>query len=226
MRDMVFVVAVLLGGGAAVQAAPQIDAAGSSLIHRDGAPVLTPLGHGPAVGDGQPSVAPPPADAAARRRARLDGLFERLAKAQDQTEAAAIDGMIAQVMIQSGSDTADLLMRRAVLAMDAKDNTTALAVLDKLVELRPTWAEAWNKRATVRYLDDDDRGSMADIGRVLALEPRHFGALSGMGLILHRNGQDKSALRVFRSAAAINPQNPGVKLLIEQIVPAVEGSDL
>ena len=61
-------------------------------------------------------------------------------------------------------------------------------LLDKLIVLQPDWAEAWNKRATVRYLMDDEQGSMADIARVLVLEPRHFGALSGMGMILERGG--------------------------------------
>ena len=110
--------------------------------------------------------------------------------------------------------------------MADKSFDTASSLLDKIIVLRPRWAEAWNKRATVRYLTDDDVGSMADIGQVLTLEPRHFGALSGMGLILHRNGDDKAALTVLRRAAVIDPQNTQVKSMIEDLTPAVEGKDL
>ena len=67
---------------------------------------------------------------------------------------------------------------------------------------------------------------MEDISHVLALEPRHFGALSGMGFILHRNGDDKAALTVLRRAQVVNPQQPEVKTLIDHLVPDVEGHDL
>ena len=172
------------------------------------------------------SEPPPEKSPAERRKARVDELFTRLAQAKDETEAGAIGAMLNRVWLQSGSDTADLLMGRAVTAMDGKDYQTAEAILDKVVTLQPGWAEAWNKRATVRYLRDEDPESMLDIGRTLALEPRHFGALSGMGIILHRNGQDRSALRVLRKAATINPQDRAVKSLIDQIAPDVDGHDI
>ncbi len=163
---------------------------------------------------------------AERRTRQLDELYQRLAGAKDAEEAGAIGNSIAQVLLRSGSDTADVLMSRALMAMGSKDYSTAQAVLDKVIVLRPRWAEAWNKRATVRFLDNDDIGSMADIGHVLALEPRHFGALSGMGLILHRDGDDKAALVVLRRAAAIDPQDREVKSLVDQLTPVVEGRDL
>lgn len=169
---------------------------------------------------------PPEKSPAERRKARVDDLFDRLAQAKDETEAQSIGAMLNRVWLQSGSDTADLLMSRAVSAMDGKDYKTAESILDKVVSLQPGWAEGWNKRATVRYLQDDDARSMRDIGRTLALEPRHFGALSGMGIILHRNGQDRAAMTVLRKAAAINPQDKAVKALIDQIAPDVDGRDI
>ncbi len=134
--------------------------------------------------------------------------------------------LLDRLWLQSGSDTADLLMTHALACIQAQDYKCAGDLLDKVVTLRPDWAEGWNQRATLRYLTDDDMDSMADISRVLALEPRHFGALSGMGYILHRNGNDKAALTVFRKAAAINPQNKGIKALIDELAPNVEGHDL
>ncbi len=175
---------------------------------------------------GQPSatVAPTPQlSPAERRKARVGDLLTRLSQAKDPTEAGAIGTMLDHLWLQSGSDTADLLMERALSAIGSHEYKTAEAVLDKVVTLRPDWPEAWNRRATLHYLQDDDTQSMADIGHVLALEPRHFGALSGMGFILHRNGDDKAALTVLRRAAAINPQDASVKTLIEQLTPEVEG---
>jgi tetratricopeptide (TPR) repeat protein len=178
-------------------------------------------------------AAPPPADdtdaratPAERRKARIDDLFKRLATAQDEAEANAVATMLDRLWLRSGSPTADLLMTRALAAMASSDYKIAEDLLDKVVTLRPAWSEAWNQRATVHYLDNDDVASMADIGRVLALEPRHFGALSGMGFILHRNGDDKGALRVLRQAATINPKNKDINALIQQLTPEVEGRDL
>lgn len=213
----------------------------SRLIMPDGSVVPLPpgmRGFGP---DGPEIVLPPPPPSAAdnhtspskpqpslaeRRKQQLDELYDRLAKAKDAEEAGAIGAMIGQALLRSGSDTADLVMQRAVTAMDAKDYPTATNLLDKIIILQPGWAEAWNKRATVRYLVDDDAGSMADIGHVLMLEPRHFGALSGMGLILHRNGEDKAALTVLRRAAGINPQDSQVKTMVDELTHAIEGSEL
>ena len=181
-------------------------------------------------------AAPPPARADAaplpeqspdeRRKQRVDDLFRRLAAAKDETEATAIQAMLDRIWLQSGSDTADLLMTRVLSAMQSKDLPLAESLLDKIVALQPGWPEAWNERATVYYLDGQDVQSMTDISHVLTLEPRHFGALSGMGFILHRNGDDKGALMVLRRAAAINPRNKELNDLIQELTPDVEGRDL
>ena len=156
----------------------------------------------------------------------LDRLFARLAKASDPDEAAGIAGVIERLWMQSGSDTADLLMARAMEAAQASHRDIALSLLDKVVGLDPGWAEAWNKRATLRFLDDDDSGAMEDIGNTLALEPRHFGALSGMGFILKRNGLEKGALTALRRAQSIYPESPDIKKAVDDLVPDVEGRDL
>lgn len=171
----------------------------------------------------EPAPAPNPVEA---RKSRVDELFKRLAAAKDAQEAAALSAIIDRVWMQSGSDTADLLMSRALKAVDGNDYKLAESLLDKIVALQPDWAEAWNKRATVHYLDDDDEASMEDISHVLAIEPRHYGALSGMGFILHRNGDDKAALTVLRRVLAIDPQNSSVKTMVKDLAPEVEGRDL
>ena len=165
-----------------------------------------------------PQPAPPVTEAA-----RLDDLFGRLAHAADAGEADALAGNIQQLWLHSGSDTADLLMVRAVTALGKGESKVASALLDKVIALDPGWAEAWNKRATLRFLKGDDVGSMEDIAEVLAREPRHFGALSGMAAILHRSGMDKEALALVRRTEAIYPHNADLEKLEAELSLKVEG---
>ena len=160
------------------------------------------------------------------RAEALDRLLGRLAGAQDPGEAQGIAGLVQRMWMQSGSDTADLLMARAVTAMNGDRHDVAAALLDAVIELRPGWAEAWNKRATLRFLDGDDAGSMADISHVLALEPRHFGALSGMGFILARHGEEAGALRALRRALSVYPGDAELRKAVDKLAPTVEGQEL
>lgn len=111
-------------------------------------------------------------------------------------------------------------------AVDTKDLELAETLLDKVVQLEPDWPEAWNKRSTVRYLRDDDVGAMQDAAQVLAREPRHFGALAGMGAILHREGMDKEALKVLRRALELDPQLTDIRKLVDQLKLDVEGREI
>ena len=167
-----------------------------------------------------------PSDPQKGRQKVLDDLFDRLAKAQDDREAKGVSGAIERVWMHSGSDTADLLMGRAMQALQRKDYALSQELLNAVVEIEPDWAEAWNKRATVRYLADDAMGSMQDIARVIKLEPRHFGALSGMGFILQRGGFDKGALEAFRKALEISPQQEEIRRLVEKLTLSVEGQGI
>ena len=172
------------------------------------------------------SVQVKPSDPQKGRQKVLDDLFDRLAKAQDDREAKGVSGAIERVWMHSGSDTADLLMGRAMQALQRKDYALSQELLNAVVEIEPDWAEAWNKRATVRYLADDAMGSMQDIARVIKLEPRHFGALSGMGFILQRSGFDKGALEAFRKALEISPQQEEIRRLVEKLTLSVEGQGI
>ena len=162
----------------------------------------------------------------AQRANVLDELFKRLGGTSDAEEGKGIAGAIERVWLRSGSDTADILMSRALAAVQGKDFPLALELLDKVVVIEPNWAEAWNKRATARFLTNDMNGAMADIDRVLKLEPRHFGALSGMGFILEREGLDKRALEIFRHVLTIYPGLPDIKKIVDKLAPEVEGRDI
>ena len=112
----------------------------------------------------------------------------------------------------------DLLMEQVAALIGQGLVPPALPLLDDMVARAPEWAEAWNKRATALYLAGEHDRSLADIDRVLALEPRHFGALAGMGLIRIAKGQFREALAAYRRALAVNP------FLTErfELIPALE----
>ena len=172
----------------------------------------------------RPAIALPPPPLSPEKR--LADLYERLAKAADGEEAQGIVGALERQWLFTSSDTAGLIMTRALGALQRQEMPLALELLDKLVELEPQWAEAWNKRATVRFMSDDYKGSMADISHVLTLDPRHFGALMGMGTILQRSGNDKRALEAYRRVHDIYPALDSVKKIIDTLAPDVDGRDI
>ncbi len=184
--------------------------------------VLTPAERAAAIRD---AMAPKPPLALARRRT-LDDLYGKLAAAADADEAKGLATLIGTIWMQTGSDTANLLMQRAVDAIEAKNYPLALQVLDRIVVLQPQWAEAWNKRASVRFFAGDLDGSMADVEHVLKLEPKHFGALEGMATILQRTGFDKRALEVYRRALAVYPHQTEIEKTVDRLTLEVEGQGI
>lgn len=156
----------------------------------------------------------------------LDFLFGALKAAPDQESAKAVEARIWALWTATPSDTAALLMSRAKVAMDSKDTDVALKLLDAVIKLRPDYVEAWNRRATIYYLQNDYSRSMEDIRQVLIREPRHFGALAGLGMIMQETGDDKHALDAFRKALAINPYLERVPDLVKSLSEKVEGRDI
>src|SRR5262249_42446773 len=134
------------------------------------------------------------------RTRNLDFLFGALKVAPDDVTAKAIEERIWAVWTLSRSDTANLLMTRVKTAIEAKDTELAVTLLDSIIKIKPDYVEAWNRRATIYYMKKDYGHSLADIREVLKREPRHFGALAGLGLILQDIGDDKQALEVYRRA--------------------------
>jgi tetratricopeptide (TPR) repeat protein len=156
----------------------------------------------------------------------LDFLFGALKAAPDEASARHVEARIWAVWMQTPSDTAALLMTRAKAAMDAQQVEVALKLLDATIKLRPDYTEAWNRRATLYYLKNDYARSLADIQQVLVREPRHFGALAGLGMIMQDLGDDKRALDAFRKALAINPHLEKVPDLVKSLSEKVEGRDI
>jgi tetratricopeptide (TPR) repeat protein len=111
-------------------------------------------------------------------------------------------------------------------AIEQKDLDVAIKLLDAIVKVKPDYIEAWNRRATIYYMKKDYGRALADIRQVLKLEPRHFGALSGLGLILQDIGDDRQALEVYRRALAVYPRLERIPDLVKTLQEKVEGRDI
>lgn len=160
-------------------------------------------------------------------RARgLDFLFGALKAAPNEASARHVEGRIWALWMQTSSDTTAVLMQRAKAAIDAKQMDVARKLLDAVVRLKPDYVEGWNRRATLFYLIDDYTHSLEDIEQVLAREPRHFGALAGLGMIMQELGDDRRALDAFRRALAINPHLEKIPDLVKTLTEKVEGRDI
>ena len=182
------------------------------------APQANPDGQAPQTKADEPPPQTP-------EQARAD-LYARLAAAKDADETAGIITLLLHAYSVSGSDTGDLLLRRARQAIGAEEYPDALKILDATIALLPDWAEGWNARATARYLDDDYDGSMADIAQTLKREPRHLGALMGMATILEARGKTEDALKVYERALAIAPHWRNAQEAADRLKAALAGEEL
>lgn len=154
-----------------------------------------PLAHADNAADAGPQDEPP----------RLDTLFDDLKRERNEAAAQRIANFIRQEWTQSGSATIDLMMQWSAEAMQEERHDVALDFLDQVTVLAPDYAEGWNRRATVHYMMGSYAKSMSDIEHVLRLEPRHFGALSGMAGIFKAYDMKESALGAFRRVLEVYP---------------------
>lgn len=157
---------------------------------------------------------------------RLDALFARLKATSDPGEAHQIEQTIWFIWSRSSSAGASLMLRQGTQYMNEGKHEAAHDNFSAVVELAPNFAEGWNKRATVRYLMGDYEGSIDDIKHTLALEERHFGALSGLGLIYDSLDEKKAALEAFRAALEINPHMESIRDRVKELAKEVEGVEL
>ncbi|MEM7426118.1 MAG: tetratricopeptide repeat protein [Pseudomonadota bacterium] len=153
----------------------------------------------------------------------LDNLMARLQRSTSQEQAKAIEHTILQLWLRVYSPSVEVLMKQAIRAMNDEKYAPALTLLDTVIELAPDYAEAWNKRATAYFYERDYERSLADIEQVLQLEPRHFGALTGRGLVEQARGNKKEALDAFRKALEVHPYLDGAKSGVKALQKAVEG---
>ncbi|MGH7126070.1 MAG: tetratricopeptide repeat protein [Stellaceae bacterium] len=167
--------------------------------------------------------ATPPAEAR-QDDPRLKDLFGELKDATSSLEARVIEAKIWKIWVQDGDPRVDALMDRGIDAMSIADTDNALAAFDQVVKLDGNFAEGFNKRATVEFMRHDFAASVADIERTLALEPRHFGALAGLGQVYLAMHKKAAALRAFQAALAIDPKLEHVQATVEELKQELEGN--
>ena len=148
---------------------------------------------------------------------RLAPLFETLKSTGDPATARAAEVEIWRIWIDSGDSNIDGLMVEGVVAMNNARLADAITIFGEITERAPAFAEGWNKRATAYFLNENYAASVRDIQTTLALEPRHFGAISGMGLIFLTRGDETGPLAAFEAVVAIHPNSPGARQRIEEL---------
>ena len=191
------------------------------------APAQAPTEEPPAATDKLPNPPDKLPKAPKGDRARnIDFLFDALKAAPDADIAKQVENRIWAIWLSSGSDTADLLMSRVKGAIEAKDTRLAIQLLGSIIDIRPDYIEAWNRRATLFFALKDYGRAMADIQEVLNREPRHFGALAGLGMILEEVGENKQALEAYRKALAVNPHMQKIPDQVKTLTEKVEGRDI
>lgn len=164
--------------------------------------------------------------AADQRDKRLPDLFTQLQAAKSPGEALAIESVIWAIWAEAGDKDLDRLLNEGAAAMAVQDYTTALSDFDEVTNRAPQFAEGWNRRATVLYLMGDLQSSLNDIDRVLKLEPRHFGALSGLGLVNLSLDKDEAARDAFRRVLQIDPMNAGAKANLQAIQAEIDNKSI
>jgi tetratricopeptide (TPR) repeat protein len=153
--------------------------------------------------------------AADQKDPRLDPLFQQLQATASLQEAQSVEAQIWMIWMDAKDGATDTLMQLGLAAMQAGNLAGALELFDAVTVQKPDFAEGWNKRATVLYMLGAYERSAEDVAKVLALEPRHFGALAGLGLIDMELDKPDEAIDAFERALKVHPQLPGVKQRLE-----------
>ncbi|HXF53854.1 MAG TPA: tetratricopeptide repeat protein [Hyphomicrobiaceae bacterium] len=200
-------------------------------------PACPPAFVGPAHAQAQKTPSPPAKtprrgpralipDGGAERALLLDELYAHLATAASEEAAQLTSQAIEHVWLKSGSETVNLLMERALKAVNEKKSDLALKLLDAVVELAPDYAEGWNRRAYVLYSRNEYARALGDLRRVLALDPNHFKALDGLAQILRELDYKKEALQVYRRLLEVHPYMASAKSAVEELSREVEGQGI
>ena len=147
----------------------------------------------------------------------LDDLFEQLAITTSDEEASNITREIWQRWTANDDPDVSQLMQIGIRALNYSTYRKALQSFDRVIEIAPEFAEGWNKRATLYYHIKEYRRSMDDIKKTLRLEPRHFGAWSGLGLVSIAQENYAGALAAFKKALSINPHIPNIRRYVQKL---------
>lgn len=165
-------------------------------------------------------------DNVAGRKKILTELYRRLGKAEDEPTAAIVASAIEKLWLRSGSDTVDLLMNRVGLLMGGEEFDVALELLNSVIEIAPAYSEGWNRRAALFFVNKDFARSLDDLRHALALDPLHFKAIQGLGLLMQELGDKEAALKAFRHALKVHPHLEELRQSEQELSREVEGQGI
>ena len=131
-------------------------------------------------------------------------LLQQLHEA-DPTDAKKIEREISLIWGRSGSPSMDLLLTRGQDALEAGEVQTAIGHFSALIDHAPDFAEAWHRRATAFYREEEFGLALADLGHVLTLNPNHFNAMFGLAVILETLDRPQEAFRVYEKVLDLYP---------------------
>jgi tetratricopeptide (TPR) repeat protein len=141
----------------------------------------------------------------------------RALRDDDGRVRAAAEAAMWTIWLQSGNEAVDALMAKGIHLLERQRYRDAVEVFSEAIAMAPTFAEAYNKRATVYYLLREFEKSIADIHKTLEYNPVHFGALSGMGLCYLGLNEPRQALTWFERALAVNPNLESIRSYVQQL---------
>ena len=148
---------------------------------------------------------------------RLETLFITLSSSSDKQVIRSTENQIWDIWFAHPNSDVERLMQIGVQRMNANRQSEAMIIFSQLVENFPDYAEAWNRRATLHYILGNYQESIGDIERVLSLEPRHFGALSGLGLVYLQLDQLRKAKGAFEDLIKVHPNSPSARQNLRKV---------
>ncbi|MDA7947151.1 MAG: tetratricopeptide repeat protein [Hyphomicrobiaceae bacterium] len=165
-------------------------------------------------------------DAAKDRKQLLKDLYTRLGQSEDGENSKMVATAIERLWLHSGSDTVDLLMKRVGDLMVKEEFDVALQILDSVVEMAPDFPEGWNRRAAVYFQKKDYGKSLENLRYALAIDPSHYKAIQGLGLLMQEMGEKEAALRAYREALKVHPHMDDVRQSEKELAREVEGQGI
>ena len=153
----------------------------------------------------------PSTTAADQTDGRLDSLFGNLLITADLPTIRAAENQIWEIWLQHENSDVEQIMQMGIQRMNYQRYSEAMLIFNQVITSYPDYAEAWNKRATLQYLIGNLDNSIADIEKTLELEPRHFGALSGLGLVYIQRNELNKAKKAFEDLIKIHPNSPSAR---------------
>ncbi|PCJ23878.1 MAG: hypothetical protein COA96_10910 [SAR86 cluster bacterium] len=146
---------------------------------------------------------------------RLDNLFSQLKQSENAGVILSTESQIWEIWLQHANDDVEQLMTLGTQRMNVQNYTEALLVFSQIIKNFPGYAEGWNKRATLYFLIGNLDASLADIKKTLELEPRHFGALSGLGMVYIQREDLSKAKQAFEDLIEVHPNSPNAQQNLE-----------